>query len=124
MPTAVIMPKFEMAQESGVVGRWLVQEGAAVAKGDVILEVETDKVTMDVEATADGRLAGICAAPGQVVPIGQTIAYILKAGESLPEAGPQASAKNGRSGDGCRNRVPGDLRSLRNSVSLSPASCP
>ena len=122
MPTAVIMPKFEMAQESGVVGRWLVQEGAAVAKGDVILEVETDKVTMDVEATADGRLAGICAAPGQVVPIGQTIAYILKAGESLPEAGPQASAKNGRSDDEERHRVPGDLRSQRNSVSTPVAA--
>jgi pyruvate dehydrogenase E2 component (dihydrolipoamide acetyltransferase) len=85
MPTAVIMPKFEMAQETGTVGRWLVQEGETVAKGDIILEVETDKVTMDVEATAAGRLAGICAAPGGVVPIGQTIAYILKPGEALPQ---------------------------------------
>lgn len=104
MPTAVIMPKFEMAQESGTVGRWMVQEGDSVAKGDVILEVETDKVTMDVESPADGRLAGIAAAPGQVIPIGQTIAYILKAGESLPlrpdspapaAAGKTATGNNG-----------------------------
>ncbi len=84
MPTAVIMPKFEMAQETGTVGRWLVEEGAAVAKGDPILEVETDKVTMDVEAPAGGILRGITAAPGQVIPIGQTIAYILQPDEPLP----------------------------------------
>ena len=88
MPTAVIMPKFEMAQETGTVGRWLVEEGAAVAKGDPILEVETDKVTMDVEAPADGILRGITAAPGQVIPIGQTIAYILKPNETLPGSPP------------------------------------
>ena len=88
MPTAVIMPKFEMAQETGTVGRWLVEEGATVAKGDVILEVETDKVTMDVEAPAGGILRGITAAPGQVIPIGQTIAYILQPGEPLPGSPP------------------------------------
>jgi pyruvate dehydrogenase E2 component (dihydrolipoamide acetyltransferase) len=85
MPTAVIMPKYEMAQETGTVGRWLVEEGATVAKGDPILEVETDKVTMEVESPAAGALAGISAAPGQVIPIGQTIAYILRPGETLPE---------------------------------------
>jgi pyruvate dehydrogenase E2 component (dihydrolipoamide acetyltransferase) len=93
MPTAVIMPKFEMAQETGTVGRWVAEEGQTVAKGDVILEVETDKVTMEVESPANGRLAGICATPGQVVPIGQIIAYILKAGESLPQAGPLPAAR-------------------------------
>lgn len=91
MPTAVIMPKFEMAQEVGTVGRWVAQEGDMVAKGDVILEVETDKVTMDVESPADGRLAGISATPGQVVPIGQIIAYVLKPGELLPQASPAAA---------------------------------
>lgn len=99
MPTAVIMPKFEMAQESGTVGRWMVQEGDSVAKGDVILEVETDKVTMDVESPADGQLAGIAAAPGQVIPIGQTIAYILKAGESLPPR-PDSPAAAGKTAAG------------------------
>jgi pyruvate dehydrogenase E2 component (dihydrolipoamide acetyltransferase) len=86
MPLAVIMPKYEMAQETGTVGRWLLAEGAAVAKGDPLLEVETDKVTMEVESPAAGRLAGICAAPGDVVPIGQVIAYILKPGETLSTA--------------------------------------
>jgi len=86
MPTAVIMPKFEMAQETGKVATWLKAEGDAVRKGEAILEVETDKVNLEVEAMADGILMGISARPGDVVPIGQTIAYLLKPGETLPEA--------------------------------------
>jgi len=84
MPTAVIMPKFEMAQETGKVAAWLKAEGDAVRKGEAILEVETDKLTVEVESPADGTLAGISAEPGQVVPIGQPIAYVLRAGETLP----------------------------------------
>jgi len=88
MPTAVIMPKFEMAQETGKVATWLKAEGDVVKKGEAILEVETDKVNLEVEAMADGVLMGISARPGDVVPIGQTIAWLLKPGETLPAAGP------------------------------------
>ncbi|RME99569.1 MAG: hypothetical protein D6768_14785, partial [Chloroflexi bacterium] len=84
MPKTVIMPKFEMAQETGTVSVWLKQNGDPVEKGEPILEIETDKATMEVESPADGTLAGICANPGQIVPIGQVIAYILQPGESLP----------------------------------------
>ena len=97
MPTAVIMPKFEMAQETGKVAAWLKAEGDVVKRGDAILEVETDKLNQEVEATADGILMGITARPGDVVPIGQTIAFIVKPGESFSGAGPAA----GRAG-GCR----------------------
>ncbi|MFW5943466.1 MAG: biotin/lipoyl-containing protein, partial [Chloroflexota bacterium] len=76
MPTAVIMPKFEMAQETGTVLHWLKQEGDTVQKGEPILEVETDKVTMEVEAPATGILHGISAESGEVVPIGTPIAYL------------------------------------------------
>lgn len=91
MPTAVIMPKFEMAQETGKVAEWLKAEGDAVRKGEPILLIETDKVNQEVEALADGILAGITARPGDVIPIGQTIAYILKPGEALPGASPTPS---------------------------------
>ncbi|MEZ4660038.1 MAG: dihydrolipoamide acetyltransferase family protein [Caldilineaceae bacterium] len=84
MPTPVIMPKFEMAQETGTVLQWLKQEGDVVQKGDAILEVETDKITMEVESPASGVLAGIRAAAADVIPIGQTIAFILAASETLP----------------------------------------
>jgi pyruvate dehydrogenase E2 component (dihydrolipoamide acetyltransferase) len=87
MPTAVIMPKFEMAQETGKVAAWLKAEGDVVKKGDAILEVETDKLNQEVEAPGDGILMGVTATAGDVVPIGQTIAYIVKPGEALPAAG-------------------------------------
>jgi pyruvate dehydrogenase E2 component (dihydrolipoamide acetyltransferase) len=83
MPTPIIMPKFEMAQETGTVSKWLKQEGDPVEKDEPILEVETDKINMEVEAPASGILGGISAGPGAVVPIGQIIAYILKPGERL-----------------------------------------
>lgn len=85
MPTPVIMPKFEMAQETGTVLRWLKYAGDSVEKGEAILEVETDKVNMEVEAPASGILAGIQADAGTVVPIGQPIAYIIQPGEPWPE---------------------------------------
>ncbi|MBE7474238.1 MAG: 2-oxo acid dehydrogenase subunit E2 [Anaerolineales bacterium] len=92
MAKQVIMPKFEMAQETGAVARWLKNEGDTVEKGEPLLEIETDKVTMEVEAPAAGILAGIKAGPGDVVPIGQVIAYLLKPGEVLPGESPAQSA--------------------------------
>ena len=86
MPSDVIMPALGMAQETGKVLRWLKAEGDAVVKGEPLLEIETDKVTVEIEAPADGRLAGISAAEGDDVPVGETIAVLLAAGESLPEA--------------------------------------
>jgi pyruvate dehydrogenase E2 component (dihydrolipoamide acetyltransferase) len=94
MPTPVIMPKFEMAQETGTVARWIKGEGDVVAKGDVLLEVDTDKVTMEVEATAAGILSGITAPAGKVVPIGEPIAYILgPQDKQAPAPSGQAPAK-------------------------------
>ena len=84
MPIAVIMPKFEMTQETGTVGSWLKAEGDFVRKGESILEIETDKVSMEVEAPADGTLVAIAAGPGQVVPVGQPIAYLVREGETWP----------------------------------------
>lgn len=88
MPTAVIMPKFEMTQETGKVVAWLKNEGDRVEKGEALLEVETDKVNQEVEAPATGTLAGISARPGEVVPIATPIAYIVKPGETLEAASP------------------------------------
>ena len=95
MAAEVIMPALGMAQETGKVVRWLKAEGDAVAKGEPLLEIETDKVTVELEAPADGTLAAVSAAAGDDVPVGQAIAYVLAAGETAPEpsaAPPQASA--------------------------------
>ncbi len=90
MPTAVIMPALELAQETGRVLRWFKAEGDEVAKGEALLEIETDKVTVEVEAPGDGVLAGVRAVEGVDVPVGETIAFLLAPGEQVPE--PSASA--------------------------------
>src|SRR4051794_31216084 len=82
MPADVIMPALGMAQETGKVLRWLKQDGDAVAKGEPLLEVETDKVTVELESPADGTLAGVRAGEGADVPVGEVIAVVLAAGEA------------------------------------------
>jgi pyruvate dehydrogenase E2 component (dihydrolipoyllysine-residue acetyltransferase) len=88
MATGVIMPALEMAQESGVLVSWLKRDGEAVAKGEPLMEIETDKVTVEIEAPASGTLGGILAKEGDVVPVGQTIAWILSPGEQAPKSTP------------------------------------
>jgi pyruvate dehydrogenase E2 component (dihydrolipoamide acetyltransferase) len=86
MPAEVIMPALGMAQETGKVLRWLKAEGDNVVKGEPLLEIETDKVTVELEAPAGGTLAGVSAAEGDEIPVGQAIAFVLAAGESVPAA--------------------------------------
>lgn len=84
MAFSVVMPALEMAQETGKLLAWRKKEGEPVAKGEPLLEVETDKVVVEIESPADGILAGIRAHEGAVVPVGQTIAWIVHPGEAPP----------------------------------------
>src|SRR5512142_3184199 len=88
MATSVIMPALEMAQENGVLISWLKHEGDSVAKGEPLMEIETDKVTVEIEASASGILGGILAKEGDVIPVGKTIAWILLPGEQPPASAP------------------------------------
>jgi pyruvate dehydrogenase E2 component (dihydrolipoamide acetyltransferase) len=97
MATSVVMPALEMAQETGKLVSWKKQDGEAVTKGEILLEVETDKAVVEIEAQADGTLGGITAKEGDVVPVGQTIAWLLKAGEAVPA--PTGPAQTGRKMD-------------------------
>ncbi len=81
LATNVIMPALEMAQETGKILRWLKLEGAPVTKGEPIMEIETDKVTVEIEAPATGTLANVTAREGDVIPVGQTIALVIAPGE-------------------------------------------
>ena len=85
MPTEVIMPALGMAQETGKLLRWIKSEGDRVTKGEALMEIETDKVTVEIEAPADGTLAGISAAEGEDVPVGRAVAMVLADGEALPQ---------------------------------------
>jgi pyruvate dehydrogenase E2 component (dihydrolipoyllysine-residue acetyltransferase) len=82
MPTTVIMPALELAQETGKVLKWLKSPGDNVSKGEALVEIETDKVTVEIEAPASGVLREISAQPGDVVPVGKTIALVFAPGET------------------------------------------
>src|SRR5260370_36461060 len=84
MAISVVMPALEMAQETGKLVSWLKQEGDSVAKGEPLLEIETDKAVMEIESPGEGVLAGVKAQPGADVPVGQTIAWIVRPGETPP----------------------------------------
>jgi pyruvate dehydrogenase E2 component (dihydrolipoamide acetyltransferase) len=80
----VIMPALGVAQQTGKLLHWLKTEGQSVSKGEPLMEIETDKATVEIESPASGTLAHVAAKPGDEVPVGQTIAWILAPGESLP----------------------------------------
>ncbi len=88
MAFSVVMPALEMAQETGKLLAWRKKEGEPVLKGEPLLEIETDKAVVEVEAPADGILAGIKAAEGAEIPVGQTIAWIVAPGEQPPADAP------------------------------------
>ena len=83
----VIMPKMGDAMEEGTLLKWLKSEGEEVSEGDPIAEIETDKVTMELEAEDEGKLAQLIADEGQDVPVGDAIAFIQGEGEEVPERG-------------------------------------
>ena len=73
-----------MAQETGKLIAWRKKEGEVVSKGEPLLDVETDKAVVEIEAPADGVLVGIKIHEGATVPVGQTIAWIVRPGEVPP----------------------------------------
>jgi len=97
MAFSVVMPALEMAQETGKLIAWRKQEGDRVTKGEPLLEIETDKAVVEVEAPADGILAGIKASAGDDIPVGQTIAWIVAPGE-LPPVEAESTAPAARAG--------------------------
>ncbi|MFT4829335.1 MAG: pyruvate dehydrogenase E2 component (dihydrolipoamide acetyltransferase) [Paracoccaceae bacterium] len=93
MPLDVIMPALGMAQDTGLIVAWHKRRGDAVAKGDVLLEVETDKATVEIEAQGDGFLTDVTADAGAEVPVGEVIARISASADSAaptPQAAPES----------------------------------
>src|SRR5438067_6205208 len=84
----IIMPKMGDAMTEGKVVRWYKKAGDAVKKGEPVLEIETDKVNLDLEAEQDGTVGEITAQDGETVAVGGRLATILGAGEKAPAAAP------------------------------------
>jgi pyruvate dehydrogenase E2 component (dihydrolipoamide acetyltransferase) len=83
MATEVRLPRLGQGMESGTIVKWLKSEGEAVQKGEPLYELDTDKVTQEVEAEATGVLLKIAVSEGEV-PVGETIAFIGNEGEEAP----------------------------------------
>jgi pyruvate dehydrogenase E2 component (dihydrolipoamide acetyltransferase) len=95
MPTEIKMPDLGLNVEAGNLSRWLVREGQKVKPGDVLAEIETDKATMEFEATSEGVMAKLLVADGtEQVKVGRVIALLAREGEDVTASA--AGAGNGR----------------------------
>jgi len=118
MAHSIVMPALEMAQETGKLLSWRKKEGENVAKGEPLLDVETDKAVVEIESPAEGILTGIKAREGDVIPVGQTIAWIVMPGEKPPQE--ETPSATGRRIDA----KPGPPASAATSRSAATASAP
>ena len=121
MAFSVVMPALEMAQETGKLIAWRKQEGDRVTKGEPLLEIETDKAVVEVEAPADGILAGIKASAGEDIPVGQTIAWIVAPGEAPPIEN-ESTTPAARAGSHGKAEPPQVVAALASSSARPPAS--
>ena len=113
MPKEVIMPALGMAQDEGVLLRWLKKEGEMVQAGEPLMEVATDKVDVQVEAPASGLLTAVTAQEGDEIPVGQVIALIAAEGEELPAkpvSAPLATDMEDSEGEPPAQSVPSESR--------------
>ena len=96
MPTPILMPALSPTMEEGTLAKWLVKEGDAIASGDVIAEIETDKATMEVEAVDEGTVGKILVAEGaEGVKVNALIAVLLEDGESAADIDESALSAGG-----------------------------
>lgn len=98
MAKDVIMPVLGMNQDTAVLLAWLKRDGEHVEQGEPIMEVETDKATMELDAPASGTLAGIRAAAGDEVKAGSVIAVVLAEGEEAPQGTPTTPVQTAAAG--------------------------
>ncbi len=97
MAQAVVMPKLGQTVEEAVIVKWHKKEGDAVAKGDVLFEIETDKAVLEAESFHDGTLLKVFVGEGEVVPVQSVVAYVGEPGETVPAppaAKPKASTRD------------------------------
>jgi pyruvate dehydrogenase E2 component (dihydrolipoamide acetyltransferase) len=123
MAISVVMPALEMAQETGRLLAWRKKEGERVAKGEPLLEIETDKAVVEVEAPGDGILAGITAGVGAVIPVGETIAWLVAPGEQ-PPAKSLAAARTARASSASAQHSAAAVRVSEKQAGAAPQISP
>ena len=93
MATELTMPKNDMDMEEGTIVKWLKNVGDKVEKGEMFMEIETDKTSMEIESPATGVLLAQFYQGGDVVPVNTVMGYVGEAGEVVPEQGAKAAAE-------------------------------
>jgi pyruvate dehydrogenase E2 component (dihydrolipoyllysine-residue acetyltransferase) len=124
MAISVVMPALEMAQETGKLLAWRKKEGEHVTKGEPLLEIETDKAVVEVESPGDGILAGITADVGAVVPVGETIAWLVGPGEKPPTKFATAASAARASGGPDRTVAAAPVQAAEQRVGTAPQISP
>jgi pyruvate dehydrogenase E2 component (dihydrolipoyllysine-residue acetyltransferase) len=97
MATSVTLPRLGQGMESGTIVRWLKSEGDRVEKGEPLYELDTEKVTQEVEADAGGVVLKILAAEGEEIEVGKPVAVIGEEGEEIPAESPNGDSARARS---------------------------
>ncbi len=92
MAFEVVMPKWGLSMQEGLIGQWLKQEGDTIEQGEPLVEVETEKITNVIESPVSGIVARILHPIGSTIPVTQTIAIITAPGEAIPEIAPAGAA--------------------------------
>jgi pyruvate dehydrogenase E2 component (dihydrolipoamide acetyltransferase) len=131
MPTPIIMPKFgQMTEESAIV-EWLKKEGDAVAKGDILFTVETDKSVMDVESFETGTLLKIVVPPRIAVAVQSVVGFLGKPGEAVPAVTAPVSAPSPKPAESVRalpvpsaSAVPAAAPSIVAAIPVLPPAAP
>lgn len=101
MAAELKVPTLGMDMEEATILRWMVEEGAAVEKGDPVLEIETDKTSFEIEANEDGEIRNLRGEEGETLPVGTILAYIAAPGEEVPqrEESQEATTETGYTGE-------------------------
>jgi pyruvate dehydrogenase E2 component (dihydrolipoamide acetyltransferase) len=124
MAMSVVMPALEMAQETGKLLAWRKKEGEHVSKGEPLLEIETDKAVVEVEAPGDGILAGITADVGAVIPVGETIAWLVAPGEKPPAKSSATAAPAARATGGTAQHASAAVAAHEKQTTTTPQISP
>jgi pyruvate dehydrogenase E2 component (dihydrolipoamide acetyltransferase) len=85
MPSEIVMPRMGLTMETGRIVSWLKQVGQTVKAGELLLEIETDKATAEIESLESGVLGKIIGNPGEEFAVGAVIGYLTKEGETLEQ---------------------------------------
>lgn len=97
MPEEIVMPRLSDTMQEGTIARWAKREGDPVKAGDVLMEVETDKATLELTSYHDGTIAQIVCSDGATAPVGTVVGIIALPGEALESvrvgAGPVAATE-------------------------------